>query len=182
MHPAVEALVQLVPPQQEAAPRDWSAVHSRLGHDLPEDYRQLVDTYGGGLFDEVIWILEPDCEDKEYDLFAMIQERAEVLERLWEKGRGEPKPAQLAEPASSLVPFAHIEGTGAFLYWLTQEGQDPAAWTVMADAGRGPEWEYYPVSCVRFVKAALTGEIRSNMFDEMLPTDNHTFEPTRGFL
>ncbi|MGW6985217.1 SMI1/KNR4 family protein [Streptomyces sp. NPDC054932] len=182
MHPDVEALVQLVPPQQVAAPRDWPAVHRRLGHDLPEDYRQLVDTYGGGLFDEAIWILEPDGEDKEYDLFAMVQERAEVLERLWDGGSGEPKPAQLAEPGTGIVPFAQIEGTGAFLYWLTREGQDPAAWTVMADAGRGPEWEHHPVSCARFVLGVLTGEIRNNMFDELLPADDHTFERTADLL
>ncbi|MFJ8748145.1 SMI1/KNR4 family protein [Streptomyces sp. NPDC102441] len=36
--------------------RDWPAVERELGTTLPTDYRQLVETYGGGVFDETIWL------------------------------------------------------------------------------------------------------------------------------
>ncbi|MFC8765752.1 SMI1/KNR4 family protein, partial [Streptomyces sp. NPDC057193] len=82
---------------------------------LPQDYKDLIDTYGGGVFDETIWILEPDCADQDYDLVAVAAEQAEVLENLW--GGGEPKPAELAADGTNVLPFAYIEGTGAYLYW-----------------------------------------------------------------
>ncbi|MCX5072340.1 SMI1/KNR4 family protein [Streptomyces sp. NBC_00513] len=181
MNPTVERLTQLIPPPQESAARDWADIQGRLGHALPEDYKELIDLYGGGLFDETIWVLEPDCEDKNYDLYTMVEERAEVLARLWGGDRGEPKPRELASPGTGLVPFAYIEGTGAFLYWLTREGQDPADWTVMADAGRGPEWESYPAPCVEFIVSALTGEIRTDILSE-LPADTHEFESNDDIL
>ncbi|WP_326594256.1 SMI1/KNR4 family protein [Streptomyces sp. NBC_01294] len=159
----------------------WGRIRTRLGHALPEDYKQLIDTYGGGLFDETIWVLEPDCPDKNYDLFTMVEERAEVLARLLAGERGEPQPGELSPHGSGLVPFAYIEGTGAFLYWLTHNGQDPAEWTVMADAGCGPEWEHHPVSCVQFVLDALTGEIRTDVLSE-LPADAHMFESNDDIL
>ncbi|MBT2479192.1 hypothetical protein [Streptomyces sp. ISL-94] len=57
----------------------------------------------------------------------------------------------------------------------------PEEWTVMADAGRGPEGEHHPVPCARFVLSALTGEIRSGVLSA-LPADAHEFEPNSDTL
>ncbi|MFF3603745.1 hypothetical protein [Streptomyces sp. NPDC002463] len=57
MHPDVERLTHLVPPPAERRPRAWPEVEGRLGSARPEDFKDLVDAYGGGVFDETIWIL-----------------------------------------------------------------------------------------------------------------------------
>ncbi|MFI8915143.1 hypothetical protein ACIGW4_26440 [Streptomyces sp. NPDC053513] len=111
----MERLTRIVPPPAGRQPRDWPEVEARLGSALPEDFKDLVDTYGGGVFDGTVWILEPDCADSDHDLPAMKEERAEVPARLWEIGP-EPRPEQLEADGAGLLPFAYVEGTGAYLY------------------------------------------------------------------
>ncbi|MGW5777492.1 SMI1/KNR4 family protein [Streptomyces sp. NPDC003863] len=180
MHPDVERLTHLVPPPPERRPRAWPEVEARLGSALPEDFKDLVDAYGGGVFDETIWILEPDCAEPDYDLVAMKEERAEVLARLWEIGP-EPRPEPLEADGAGLLPFAYIEGTGACLSWLTGENTPPEDWTVLANAGRGPDWEHHPVPSARFILSVLTGEIRSEILGD-LPVDDHAFDPNDEIL
>ncbi|MFD5372143.1 hypothetical protein [Streptomyces sp. NPDC127103] len=76
--------------------------------------------------------------------------------------------------------WAEIEGTG-HLYWLTSGDVRPEDWTVLANAGRGPEWEHHPVSGVRFILSVLTGEIRSDILGN-LPADDHAFDPNAEIL
>ncbi|MER5357758.1 SMI1/KNR4 family protein [Streptomyces sp. NPDC002785] len=180
MHPDVEQLTRIVPPPAEPRPRTWPEIEARLGTALPEDFKDLVDTYGGGVFDETIWILEPDCPSRDYNLLAMKDERAEVLARLWEIGP-EPRPEQLAAEGTGLLPFAYIEGTGAYLYWLTGKDGKPEEWTVLANAGRGPEWEHHPVQATRFIRSVLTGEIHSGILGN-LPADEHSFDSNDDIL
>jgi len=67
MHLAVERLTELVAPSGPRRSRDWPAVERALGTALPTDYRQLVETYGGDVFDEAIRLLDPPCPDESYD-------------------------------------------------------------------------------------------------------------------
>ncbi|MFF8381352.1 SMI1/KNR4 family protein [Streptomyces sp. NPDC015661] len=179
MHPAVQELTRLVPPPADHRPRAWDRTEERLGTALPQDYKDLVDTYGGGVFDETIWILEPGCTDEGYDLLAVVAERAEVLARLW--GLGEPKPVELAADGSNVLPFAYIEGSGAYLYWLTGETAPPEEWTVLVNEGRGPEWEHHAVSAAEFVAGVLTGRIRSETLGAFEDTE-HGFESNTDIL
>ncbi|MFE7776710.1 SMI1/KNR4 family protein [Streptomyces sp. NPDC057445] len=180
MHPDVEQLTRIVPPPAERDRRAWPEVETRLGTVLPEDFKDLVDTYGGGVFDETIWVLEPDCADRDYDLLAIKEERAEILGRLWEIGP-EPRPVQLEAAGAGLLPFAYIEGTGAYLYWLTSKDGRPEGWTVLASAGRGPEWEHHPVQSTQFILSVITGEIHSEILYD-LPVEDHTFDSNDDIL
>ncbi|CAM5700953.1 Knr4/Smi1-like domain-containing protein OS=Streptomyces griseomycini OX=66895 GN=FHS37_005303 PE=4 SV=1 [Streptomyces griseomycini] len=57
---ALDALVRLCPPPAEPPPPvDWAQAERALGTALPTDYKQLVETYGDGIFDETIWLLVP---------------------------------------------------------------------------------------------------------------------------
>ncbi|MEV8107207.1 SMI1/KNR4 family protein [Streptomyces sp. NPDC088135] len=73
----------------------WAAVEEALDIVLPADYKRLVQTYGGGLFAGVLWLLEPGCSDAMYDLVAQTAEREAILTELWEAG--EDKPSVLHE-------------------------------------------------------------------------------------
>ncbi|MGW2324374.1 SMI1/KNR4 family protein [Streptomyces sp. NPDC001700] len=144
------------------------SVERQLATALPDDYKELVQTYGGGVFNETIWLLDPECPVEDYNLLSLVAERAEVLSNLWDGG--EPKPAELAsEEGARLIPWAYIEGSGAFLYWLVKSGQMPNDWTTMVNEGRGPEWEHHPLSCAQFVLSAITGELRSECLPDLGP-------------
>ncbi|MFF9277821.1 SMI1/KNR4 family protein [Streptomyces griseosporeus] len=154
MHPSLPTLTELVPPPGPRRTRDWAAVERTLGTRLPQDYKGLVEVYGGGLFDETVWLLDPACPDADYNLLAQVTERAEILAQLWEN---EPKPAELLRPGAGVLPWAYIEGSGAMLYWLIEPGREPDAWTVLFNEGRGPEWEHHATQCAPFLLAVLTG-------------------------
>ncbi|MFJ2774935.1 SMI1/KNR4 family protein [Streptomyces sp. NPDC087300] len=178
MHPAVERLTTLVPPPGPRRPRDWAVAEQRLGTSLPQDYKELVEAYGGGVFDETVWLLDPACPDEDYNLLDQASERAEVLANLWES---EAKPAQLQEDGAHVLPWAYIEGSGALLYWLRWPGQKPDEWTVMFNEGRGPEWEHHAQPCVLFLLSVLTGEADTKYFPGFPPND-HQFDSNDHIL
>ncbi len=179
MNPTVARITELVPPPAPPRPRDWETVEAQLGTPLPEDYKQLVDLYGGGVFDEVVWLLEPGCPVEDYDLLAITREREEILPRLW--AIGEPKPTGLTEDGTRLLPWAYVEDGGQYLYWLARPDQAPGEWTVKINEGRGPEWESHAVSCARFLLSFMTGEIRSGILPEP-PGEPHVFDANTDIL
>ncbi|MFH8620119.1 SMI1/KNR4 family protein [Streptomyces sp. NPDC017979] len=180
-HPSVTRLTHLVPPPEDrpAAP-DWQQVETTLEATLPDDYKQLVEAYGGGVFDETIWLLEPGCVDTDYDLVAQTSQRAAELAELW--GSGEPKPTEVeSTDTARLIPWAYLESSGAYLYWLARPDQAPAEWSVMLNEGRGPAWERHPQGCADFIVGILTGKIRNSYFDNV-PPPSHAFDPNSEIL
>lgn len=160
---ALDDLVRLCPPPAEPPPAvDWTQAERALGSGLPSDYKRLVETYGDGVFDETVWLLVPDSAHDDCDLVAQTAEREEILGRLW--AAGEEKPALLLEEGARVLPWAHEEGTGAFLYWLVRPGQDPDAWTVLYNEGRGPLWEHHDTGCLAFLLSVLDGTARTEYF------------------
>lgn len=174
---AVDALVRLCPPPTGPPPAvDWTRAERVLGAALPADYKQLVETYGDGIFDDTIWLLVPDSAYGECDLHAQTTERDEILADLWEMG--EEKPAGLLEAGARVLPWAFEEGTGAFLYWLARPGQQPDEWTVLYNEGRGPMWEHHDTGCSAFLLAVLTGTAETAYFGhlyEVLKPTEHRF-------
>ncbi|MGW8955858.1 hypothetical protein [Streptomyces sp. NPDC055709] len=173
---ALDTLVHLCPPPVDPPPAvDWAHAERVLGTALPADYKQLVETYGDGIFDETIWLLVPDSAHDDCDLHAQTTERDEVLADLWEVG--EEKPASLLEAGARVLPWAFEEGTGAFLYWLAQPGQHPDEWTVLYNEGRGPLWEHHHMGCLTFLLTVLEGTAETEYFghlhEVLKPTEHH---------
>ncbi|MFJ8695111.1 SMI1/KNR4 family protein [Streptomyces roseolilacinus] len=174
----MERLTALIPPAGPRCRRDWPSVERALGTPLPGDYKELVETYGGGVFDETIWLLDPACPDEDYELVAAAAERAEVLAGLWQT---EPVPEEIQDTGAQVIPWAYVEGSGAYLYWLVLPGREPQEWTVILDEGRGPAWEHHATPCAPFLLAALTGEAGTGYFPE-LPADEHRFDSNDDVL
>ncbi|MHC6630149.1 SMI1/KNR4 family protein [Streptomyces globosus] len=158
-----DALVRLCPPPGEPrAAVDWAGAERALGTGLPADYKELVDTYGDGVFADAVWLLVPGSAHPDCDLLAQAAAREEILGGLWEF---EAKPAGLEEAGARVLPWAYEEETGAFLYWLAGPGRHPDEWTVLYDEGRGPLWEPHATGCVPFLLAVLGGTAESAYFD-----------------
>ncbi|GAA2334259.1 SMI1/KNR4 family protein [Streptomyces kunmingensis] len=162
---ALEALVRLCPPPVEPRPAvNWAQAERTMGTGLPADYKQLVEAYGDGIFDDTIWLLVPDSAYSDCDLRAQTTERDEVLADLWEF---EAKPAGLLEAGARVLPWAFEEGTGAFLYWLVRPGRHPDEWTVLYNEGRGPLWEHHDMGCSALLLAVLTGTAETEYFGHL---------------
>ncbi|WP_254667997.1 SMI1/KNR4 family protein [Streptomyces griseus] len=131
-----------------------------------------------GLFDESVRLLDPACPDEDYNLLAAAAERAEVLAALWETG---PVPDQIRTSGVRVIPWASIEGSGAYLYWLAEPEQKPDEWTVMFNEGRGPLREHHDTQCSTFLSAVLTGQTETEYFPQ-LPADEHSFASNDDIL
>jgi SMI1-KNR4 cell-wall len=63
---SIEKLIVLVPPPENpvdnGTPEMWGEVEQSLGFALPEDYKQLINTYGAGWFAGWIHINSPLTE------------------------------------------------------------------------------------------------------------------------
>ncbi|MER6523022.1 hypothetical protein ABT246_40185 [Streptomyces sp. NPDC001553] len=155
---------------------DGAQAERALGAALPVDYKQLVETYGDGIFDDTIWLLVPDSAHNDCDPHAQTTERNEILASLWEF---EAKPAGLLETGARVLPWAFEEGTGAFLYWLARPGQRPDEWTVLCNEGRGPLWGQHDMGSLAFLLAVLTGTAETEYFGhlyDVLQQKEHRFE------
>ncbi|MFI6896443.1 SMI1/KNR4 family protein [Streptomyces sp. NPDC050256] len=173
---ALDALVRLCPPPVDPPPvRDRAEAEHALGTPLPTDYKQLVETYGDGVFDETVWLLVPGSAHPRFDLCAQTTERIDILESLWEDG--EEKPDGLLESGARIVPWAFDGGSGAFLYWLVRPGQHPDEWTVLYNEGQGPLWEAHDMGCLAFLLAVLTGTAETAYFgylyEVLKPAEHH---------
>lgn len=179
MNSHLEMLVQLVaPPARPSSLNDWGRLREELGFDLPGDYVDMIDTFGGGRYDEYLWVLEPNCVNRHYDLQRSMEERADAFEMLREFG--ESPPVQLSVRGSKIIPWASTDN-GEFLYWLALPGVDANEWTVMVNEARGDWWEHFHLQCSEFLTGLLTGEIRSEILSSSFPLPVHEFRPSGSF-
>lgn len=170
MTASMDQLRQIVPPPAPAPDTNWDNVERTLGFRLPTDYKEFIDTYGGSHWENYLRVMAPGCPDESYDLFEWKDWQTEELNDLWEF---EPKPAELEEAGTRIIPWATTDN-GEMLYWLIRPGQQPDDWTVLINEGRGPLWEHVPHTCTQFLASALTGDLRSVLLsDDHFPLPVH---------
>ncbi|MCM2421329.1 SMI1/KNR4 family protein [Streptomyces sp. RKAG293] len=172
-------LTRLVPPAATPAAKDWTSVENDIGTVLPRDYKELIGAYGGGRFDFHLWLLEPGCENRFYDLSVANDGRMDDFEDLWDLG--EEKPGELEEEGSRIIAWGTTDN-GEGLYWLIRPGQEPDDWTVMVNEARGPRWEHFAMTCTNFLASLLAGSVRSDILASRLPAPEHEFRPSGTFL
>ncbi|MFJ6723778.1 SMI1/KNR4 family protein [Streptomyces sp. NPDC091281] len=180
MKTPVEQFAALVGTPGNAVPRqDWSEIAGEMGCEIPEDYRQFIDVYGGGQLDGYLWVLEPRCAKSPYDLIRLTEECDEAFALLWEDGEAPPQDL-LRAPGSRVIPWATTDN-GEFLYWLAAPGAHPARWPVLVNEARGAWWERFDVGCADLLVGLLSGEIRSEILSRSFPLPRHTFEEVGRF-
>ncbi len=174
MPPELSRLTQLLPTPAVTGPApDWDMAEAALGTALPTDYRELVETYGGGFVDGYLLLLEPGCSNDVYDLLKVSAEREEANASLWQF---EDRPSEMETDGNRLICWATTDN-GEYLYWLVTPGDDPGSRPVMVNDASGEEWERYDMTVTRFLTAVLGGEVRSQIFWDAFPLPRHEFRP-----
>ncbi|MFD8001293.1 SMI1/KNR4 family protein [Streptomyces mirabilis] len=182
MNADLEGLIALLGVDEPHAGRqvtDWGQVEARLGHALPSDYQALIGELGGGRVDGYLWLLEPDCPNRHYDLVTTDGDQAEILTELWEAG--EERPIELANSGAQVFPWA-VTDNGECLYWFAQPGVSADDWTVAVNEARGSEWEFFPSGCVEFLNGILSRTVASEILWSKFPTEPHEFRGSANFL
>lgn len=124
-------------------PVDWSAAEAALGTRLPADYKEIVDLFGEGGFDDYLDLLVPGAFGSD-----LVQ---------WSRGD--------AEHADMWRPYAVHPAPDGLLRWGTSEQEvdffwqtgagDPDGWTVLAQPDFDV-WERFGCGVGEFVLRMLT--------------------------
>ena len=152
---------------------DWAAIEGSLEVSLPADYKELMGALGGGYVDGYLYVLEPGCPNRFYDLARLTEERTEALDMLWSEG--EARPRRLMELGGRLVPWATTDN-GEYLYWHAVDGLAPEDWPTLINEARGEEWEFFEPGCVAVLRGLLSREFSSEILSSSFPSTPHLFQ------
>jgi hypothetical protein len=174
---SLKRLTALVSPPEhpQGCPPDavWRSVEAQLRLHLPNDYHELVMTYGTGRFDGFLWVLVPDSRNPHLNLM----EKAHVQLQAWRALKeefGEPIPYSLYPERDGLLPWA-LTDNGDVLHWQT--GEDPENWRIVVADSRAADWDEYQLSTTQFLSSLLSREILPRAFPRDFPSARPMFTP-----
>lgn len=171
------SLASIVPsPLSSPRQLDWERLEEEIGFPLPDDYREIVESYGPGLFSDFIFIF--DAVPDNLNIYIREQDRLaiEALRYLEERGN-EVIPFQVS-PTSELIGCGRTVN-GDMLYWRTRFSDDPNAWTIVGNESRGDEWFEYQGGLDQFLTACLSGE---DEYEFPFLWEDGVLEPTFTFF
>ncbi|MBA0045352.1 SMI1/KNR4 family protein [Mycobacteroides sp. LB1] len=177
----IEDLTALIAPPYAASrvTRDWEAIDADLGFVTPLDYREIVETYGSGKFDDFLMVLMPQDSNIHLDLGSQISGWRDALRMSLDSERllGVP-PAVVPYPIESLTACAYTDN-GDVIYWLTSESADPNEWPVVIQATRDDEWDKFDGSLLEFLDSVFSQTYFCPIFPDDFPEqDGSYFTPS----
>ena len=171
---SLEELIELIPPpavpESAGAQEQWWEVERQLGASLPQDYKQLVNTYGVGWFGNWICIYSPFST--RYPL---------INPPLWELigNQGDyPEfhhPFDVFPTPGGLLPCGEDDNRSPFC-WLTQG--DPDRWQIVnLDAHYSASYRLLSMSITDLLAGWFAGRITGDWYPEdVFPTQNRVFQ------
>lgn len=164
-------------PEYNGRPEDWPVIERILGMRLPDDFKDLINTYGTGCFLQFICLLSPFAPFN--SPFNLLSGDTIRLLRAYEEGRKEyPQyaPPFPAYPHSTgLFPWATTPN-GDTLFWL-REG-DPNQWgVVVCDSRLSERYDYFCTGAANFLCQLMLGKLKLKVFPEGLLSMGATFTP-----
>ncbi|MFW0783564.1 hypothetical protein AAFP35_03510 [Gordonia sp. CPCC 206044] len=177
----IDDLIELVPPPAEPPTFDFEACEHALGVPLPDDYRNLVATYGLGEFDDDLMVWVPPHPEVEADNTitsmsgaardALIQLRPTIPDTAtWLLPDGTEHQVELgSENPPPFIGWGRSNG-GMYGFWHII-GDDPNAWPVVY-TDLGGAWDYDPRGLLEFVFAKVSGlypDSRTGNYDPQDP-------------
>ncbi|MBO8191781.1 SMI1/KNR4 family protein [Streptomyces oryzae] len=161
-HTPLPRITERVPPPVEPVNGhgDWAVVEQELGTPLPDDYKQLVETYGRGDFWGALCLCTPFGDDNPVRLEGSLLEDFGPSRELFP----EQHPYPLFPEPGGLLTWAVTENA-AQLCWLT-EGS-PESWPVVIWS-RDNDYERYGCSAAAFLDRWISGQVTS----ELLPRED----------
>lgn len=175
-HPAVARLRESLPPPISGGDAVvWEEVERTTRLVLPADYREFVESYGGGEIDEYLSVSTPPVPGSAYgDLLDRVDPA------LSDRDREELGALLPGSAGPSLLPFADSASSDV-AFWLRDGAPDD--WRVAVFRRQAPHgmnrWTVFAGGMASFLVAVMTGEV--SPFSERLPAgDRHEFVSWRN--
>ncbi|MER5969730.1 SMI1/KNR4 family protein [Streptomyces sp. NPDC002055] len=150
-------LAERIPPPVEAVDGhgDWDDTERAVGTRLPDDYKQLVETYGRGDFSGGLCLCTPFGDDNPVRLEADLLEVFGPMRERWP----EEHPYPFFPEPGGLLTWA-LTGDAGQVCWLT-EGP-PESWPVVIWS-RESEYERFDCGAAAFLDGWLSGRLTSEL-------------------
>ena len=171
-----ERLITVMPPPEHpvaAAPIDWEAVRARYDIVVPQDFRELLATYGSGGIDDFVWLLNPASQNPNinFETALYFQSAYKVMQESFPEDY--PRPSY--PERGSFFPWAVTDNGDSFV-WIV-DGEDPNRWSVCIHSDDQGEEEIYELRSVDLLECLLAKEIRSEILPESFPSEQVVFSP-----
>ncbi len=169
-------LIAIVPPPQNPveARGDWAAIQQRIGLNLPQDFKALIEVYGSGTFSDLLSPINPlreggtGFDSVERDFLESGREFRDILP--------DESPWPIHPEPGGMFPWGTTDN-GDTLYWLT-EGE-PDSWPILVRESRGPCAVVYPFGVAEFLYRWLSGSLICPIFPNWDVHTNPGFMPQR---
>jgi SMI1-KNR4 cell-wall len=159
-------LVAMVPPPdspfEAGVAADFRRVEAELGLELPDDYKQLVQKYGSGQWQQFWYVLNPFSANEYTNLLVQCQNRRPKKWSMLDAERGvcEAEGGRYPHPiypeAGGILPWAATDNGGRF-FWLT--AGKPNTWSTVYYSDRSPDFQVFEVSCTELLLGAVSGTV-----------------------
>jgi hypothetical protein len=168
LYALMQVLQPPVNPLETPEEGGWQPVETRLGMQLPEDYKEFIARYGTGAVDGFLWVLNPFSTNRHLNFFDEGKEKLEALREL----RHESIPYSLYPDTNGIIPWG-VTDNGDVLYWLCNG--PPSHWIIVVNECRGPRWREYKLSTSDFLMKLVTRELVVDVFPQDFPSESPEF-------
>ena len=144
-------------PISAVGPQVWSDVERELGLKLPTDFKQLLEEYGLGAFNDFLFAFNPAVANPHMNLLHSAAEYARIDRS--SRADGVPIPYPIHPEQGGLLAWGKTDN-GDVLFWLTDPPEDPDSWPIVASESRGPNWYRHPGPASSFLADLLSGAIQ----------------------
>lgn len=142
----------------------WEEFEGETSIHFPDDYKELISTYGTGGIGDFLWFLTPFAEDENVN----YTERADVLLEAYQTSKGnspEYFPFNVYPEENGLLPWGYTEN-GDELYWKT--GAAFEDWEIVVYESASPDYYSYKMSLSEFLYKIITKELECDIFPDDL--------------
>ncbi|WP_367044465.1 SMI1/KNR4 family protein [Streptomyces sp. Je 1-332] len=131
---------------------DWEVIEGELQFPLPVDYKELFETFGGGVFSDSVYFLGSD-EGLAFDFLTQWRVALSVDQEARAVGVSVVEPYGIYDPGGKgLVPWGSTEWADEY-FWLV-DADKPAEYPILARAEDG-EWHRHDMSTSEFLYRVL---------------------------
>ncbi|MFF2476168.1 hypothetical protein [Streptomyces sp. NPDC058066] len=152
----VNRIAQLAGHEPLGLDSDWGTVEQELDATLPADFKQLVDTFGMGVFGEYLYPLGDTSG--EFSVSGDLSMLRQTLSR-HPDATSVYRPYAVFEPGKEgLLSWAQSTAEEAEFYWLAQDGEDSDRWPIVARVDSTDDWHRFEMPVSEFIFRMLTDD------------------------
>lgn len=157
-------------PSHKNEPHDWGCIESEIGFIFPDDYKTLIDNYGGGGINEFLWILSPFTKCKNLNMIEKYNEMKAAF-------------CQMKTEFPEMLPFDFYDGKQGLFPWGITDNGDELYWHlcgtevgIVVFESRYSSYQTFNIDVTDFLYGLLTKQIICSAFPLDFVVDANYYE------